>query len=94
LKKEDGNTCLRCQSDHTTRRPKARIQVLLLRANVLGSRAESLEICNEWRQIMAKSKLGPIPDDHFENEPAPPNVSYPGKWPDDVKAEFDADGAP
>jgi hypothetical protein len=28
---------------------------------------------------------------HFENEPAPPNVNYPGKWSDDFKAKLDAE---
>jgi hypothetical protein len=40
---------------------------------------------------MDKSKLGPIPDDHFENEPAPPEVKYPGKWSDEFQAAFDAE---
>jgi hypothetical protein len=40
---------------------------------------------------MADSKLGPIPDDHFENEPAPPGVKYPGKWSDEFEAELDAE---
>ena len=38
---------LRCQSDHTTRRPKARIQVLLLRANDLGFRADVLFVVSQ-----------------------------------------------
>jgi len=27
---------------------------------------------------MSHSKLGPIPDDHFENEPGPPDAKYAG----------------
>jgi hypothetical protein len=40
---------------------------------------------------MVNSKLGPIPNDHFENEPAPPGVKYPGKWSDEFQAAFDAE---
>jgi hypothetical protein len=43
---------------------------------------------------MSKSKLGPIPDDHFENEPGPPDADYPGKWPEDeIKAFKDETAA-
>ena len=39
---------------------------------------------------MTKSKLGPIPDEHFENDVAPPGT-YPGKWTKEQEAEFDAE---
>lgn len=41
---------------------------------------------------MSKSKLGPIPDDHFENDPQPPGT-YPGKWSKETQAEVDAETA-
>jgi hypothetical protein len=37
---------------------------------------------------MSKSKLGPIPDDHFENDPQPPGT-YPGKWSPEQEQRFE-----
>ena len=37
-----------------------------------------------------KSKLGPIPEEHFENDVAPVGT-YKGKWTKEQEAAFDAE---
>jgi hypothetical protein len=38
---------------------------------------------------MSKSKLGPIPDDHFDDKDPAPAGTYPGDWSPEQQARFE-----
>jgi hypothetical protein len=39
------------------------------------------------KDMASYSKLGPIPDEHFENDPAPPGT-YAGRWSPEQEIRF------